>query len=149
MEFYIEEIKGFRAVGYKRSFEFENGENFVNIPLFWQEIIENGKLDKIICLMNCDPAGTIGICGEMREKDFDYYIAVSSDEDICDDLEDIVIETQSYAIFTCAMDKIQEVTKEIFSEWLPNSDYRYVDNAPELEIYPNENTCKICIPIMK
>ncbi len=40
MEYYIEEIKGFRAVGLKRNYNFKNGENFENIPKFWQEIME-------------------------------------------------------------------------------------------------------------
>ncbi len=99
--------------------------------------------------MNSSPNGLIGICANMRENDFDYFIAVSTNKEVPSNMDEIFIETQNYAIFDCTMDKIQETTKRILEEWLPNSEYNYIDNTPELEIYPDENSCKICIPIVK
>ncbi len=149
MEYRIETIERFRAVGYKRSYNFKNGENFEKIPLFWKEIFQTGDCHKITALSSCKPHGILGIVANLRDHDLDYYIAVSTDQKTPDGMEEISIETQSYAIFPCSMDKIQEVTKRILSEWLPNSEYSHVDNAPELEIYPDEIHCEICIPITK
>ncbi len=149
MEYRIETIESFRAVGYKRSFNFKNGENFEKIPLFWKEIFKHGECHNITALQNGKPQGLLGIVGNLREDDLDYYIAVSTNKKVPDGMEELTIATQSYAIFHCTMDKIQETTKRILSEWLPNSEYTHVDNAPELEIYPDEIHCKICIPVKK
>ncbi len=149
MEYYIEEIKGFRVVGLKRNFNFKNGENFEKIPVFWQETMQTGDFHNIIGLMDSEPKGILGICTNLRENDFDYFIAASSSKEVPNNMNELFIKTQTYAIFTCTMDKIQETTKRILGEWLPNSEYNLVENAPELEIYPDENTCKICIPIIK
>ncbi len=149
MEYCIEEIKGFRAVGLKRSYNCTNGENFVGIPKFWHEVMETGAFGGIMSLMDAEPFGSIGICANMRETDFDYLIAVSSSKDVPDGMEEIFIETQTYAVFTCKIPEIQDITRRIFSEWLPNSEYVHAENAAELEIYPDEDSCKICIPISK
>ncbi len=149
MEYYIEEIKGFRAVGLKRSFNFKNGENFEKIPFLWKEVMENGTFNNIMSLMDSEPIGVMGISANLRENDFDYYIAVSSSKDVPNNMEELLVPTESYAIFTCTMDKIQDTTRRIYGEWLPSSEYKHVENAPELEIYPDEKSCKICIPIEK
>ncbi len=149
MEYCIEEIRGFRAVGFKRSYSCVNGENFENIPKFWQEVMQNGEFEQIMSLMDSEPNGSMGICGNMIDLVFDYYIAVSSSKEVPEGMEEIFIETQNYAIFTCKIPQIQDITKKIFSEWLPNSEYVHAENAPELEIYPDEDSCKICIPIVK
>lgn len=149
MEYKIEEIKGFKAVGYKRSYNYKNGENFKKIPAFWQEVMEAGNL-KVLRELNTDKELFIlGVCANMRESDFDYYIATSTTDARPNDMEEINVATQTYAIFTCPLVEVQEVTKRIFAEWLPNSEYSHVPDAPELEIYLDEVTCKICIPIQK
>ncbi len=149
MEYEIKEIKGFRAVGLKRNYSFENGENFKEIPKFWQEIMQTGKLNELMGLMDSEPYGTLGISANMTATDFDYFIAVSSTKNTTTDMDQIFVETQNYAIFTASMDNIQDITKYVFSEWLPASEYKFVENAPCLEIYPDENTCLICTPICK
>ncbi len=149
MEYYIEEISGFRAVGFKRSYNYTNGENFENIPKFWQEVMQNGDFNQVMSLMNAEPFGPMGICGNMVDSVFDYYIAVSSSNEVPVGMDEIFIETQSYAIFTCKIPEIQDITKRIFSEWLPNSEYVHAENAAELEIYAEDDSCRICIPIAK
>ncbi len=148
MEYCIEEIKGFRAVGFKRRYNCTNGENFEKIPKFWQEVMENGSFNEVMSLMDSEPFGSIAICGNMKNDEFDYYIATSTSKEVPAGMEEITIETQSYAVFTCKIPEIQDITKRIFSEWLPSSEYQHA-NAPELEIYPDEDSCKICIPIVK
>ncbi len=149
MEYRIETIESFRAVGYKRAYNFKNGENFEKIPQFWQEIMQSGGGNKLMSLQQGKPHGMLGICGNMRNEDFDYFIAVASDVTLPEGMNEITIATQTYAIFPCSMDAIQDTTKRILAEWLPNSEYSHVEGAPELEVYPNDRDCEICIPIMK
>ncbi len=149
MEYRIEEIGSFRAVGVKKAFNFKTGENFEKIPLFWQEIFMNGVFNKIMEMGNTKPFGALGICTNMRDNDFDYYIGASTDKEIPEGMEELFVEKQTYAIFSCSMDKIQETTQRIFAEWLPNSEYDHAQNSPELEIYPDDKSCEICIPIVK
>ncbi len=149
MEYTIEEIKGFRAVGLKRTYNCQNGENFAKIPMFWQEVMTNGEFNNVMALMDGDIKGAMGICANFDGMNMDYFIAVASNRDVPTNMEDIFVETQSYITFTCTMDKLQETTKRIYGEWLPNSKYECIMDAPNLEIYPDEKNCKICVPIKK
>ncbi len=149
MDYSIEEIKGFRVVGLKRKYNCTNGENFQKIPMFWQEIMGTGEWNNILTLMEGKPSGVLGVCANFVENHLDYYIAVASNKEVPENMDELFIETQNYAVFTCTMEELQETTKRIFGEWLPNSEYKYVENAPNFEIYPDENSCKICVPIKK
>lgn len=147
MNYCIEEIKEFRAIGYKQTYSFKTGETFEEIPLFWTEVKKDGRFQKLLELNNATPMGLLGICTNQTDSEFDYFIACASTHD--EEMEEVLIKTQTYAIFTCSIEKIQETTKKILTEWLPNSDYDHAVNSPELEIYPDDKTCKICIPIKK
>lgn len=147
MDFTVKEIKEFKAAIYKKTFSFKNGENFKEIPLFWQEIMSNGKCDNLLILNNKEPKGVLGICDNFRENDFDYYIGVSTDISPLEKTEKINIKTNTYAAFVCEIKEIQETTKKIFEDFLPNSNYEIIKDTASLEIYKDEFMCEICVPI--
>ncbi len=149
MDYYIEEIKGFRAVGFKRRYDYTKGENFAKIPKFWQDIMENGGFKEVMSLMDSKPEGSLGICANFSHSEFDYFIAVSTSKEVPENMSEIFIETQNYAIFTCMIPEIQDVTRRIMGEWLPSSEYEQAMGAPNFELYPEGDSCKICIPIVK
>jgi len=148
MEFKIEEREGFRAVGFKRRFRTDNGENFREIPKMWEKAMSDETYDKLITLNNVDMRASLGICANMEGYEFDYYIATPSSMEEIGELEEIIIKPQLYAVFPCALEDIQEVTKRIFSEWLPNSEYKHA-SAPEIEVYYQDCSIEILIPIQK
>lgn len=147
MDYRIEEIQEFTAVGYKRNYNFETGENFEKIPAFWQEIMNSEKFGELLFFNDESLGGPLGICANMNESTFDYYIAVPSGLGVPRGLEAITVPTNTYAIFTCAIHEIQAMTKKIFEEWVPTQEFPFLESAPQLEIYPDDKTCEICIPI--
>jgi len=148
MEFKIEERAGFRAVGFKKRFRTDNGENFREIPKMWNKSMEDGTFENLMKLNDSEIKGCLGVCTNMEGVEFDYYIATPSDQKNVGELEEIVFKTQLYAIFPCTLEKIQEITKRIFSEWLPASEYKHA-SAPEIEMYYSDDSVEILIPIEK
>lgn len=55
-------------------------ENFARIPHEWDIALENGTLEKLYGIMNDKPEGLLGVSVH-NEKEWKYFIAVSSTED--------------------------------------------------------------------
>lgn len=157
MNYRIENKDTFRIVGVKAHYEMNVEENFAQIPQFWQETVQSGAFAKLFPLMNREPAGILGVSTCMNGKDFDYYIAVASDQDAPEGMESYTVPPCAWAIFTCVgpmPSAIQTLQKRIVSEWLPTSGYEYA-NAPDIEVYYEGNQqaqdyrCEVWLPIGK
>lgn len=157
MNYRIENKDTFRIVGVKAHYEMNVEENFAQIPQFWQETVQSGAFAKLFPLMNREPAGILGVSTCMNGKDFDYYIAVASDQDAPEGMEAYTVPPCTWAIFTCVgpmPSAIQTLQKRIVSEWLPTSGYEYA-NAPDIEVYYEGNQqaqdyrCEVWLPIGK
>lgn len=157
MNYRIEEKQGFRLVGYKETVNSENGINFKRIPEIWTEFMKNGMFEKIFKLSNGNPCGIMGVCANFKEKEFDYYCAVSSDKAAPENMSALEVNPSTWVVFECvgAMPKaLQDVWKRIFSEWFPSSGYECTD-GPEIEWYSEGDNQKddykseIWIPIVK
>ena len=108
-------------------------------------------------LSNLEPSGVLGVCANMRDGGFDYWIAAASTKDCPAGFEKLDIPAAQWAVFEVAgaMPKaIQDGFKRIFDEWLPFSGYQHAD-APEIEWYsvgdmssPNYRS-EIWIPVTK
>ena len=137
LDYRIEDRKAFRAVGVRKWFSTEGGYQLQEIPEFWNDVKTNGSGDLIFSLMDTEPCGCLGICGDMADGGFDYWIAVATSRASPPNLEETVIPAATWAIFEVAgaMPKaIQESWSRIFSEWLPSSGYDHA-KAPEIEWY--------------
>lgn len=138
MNYRIEVKKSFKVAGITRHFNSKNGENFIEIPKFWNEICKNGKYD--LLEKNQGKLGVMGICGNfnMETQDFDYSIVVEGDKlQGIDNYNLIEVPKLSFAIFECIgpmPDAMHKVYKRIFSEWFPATKYEHAD-GPELEVY--------------
>ena len=148
MEVKIEKRKGFRAVGFKRRFRTDNGENFSEIPKMWAKTMEDGTFEKLMNMNDGEIKGCLGVCTNMVGVEFDYYIATPSEGKDIGEWDELVFDPQLYAVFPCTIPTIQDVTKRIFSEWLPASEYQHAD-APEIEMYYPDESVEILIPIKK
>ncbi|NLD48579.1 MAG: AraC family transcriptional regulator [Clostridiaceae bacterium] len=157
MNYRIEKKEAFRIVGAKKHFELNVEENSVQVPKFWGEVIQNGRIGQIGQLSNKEPNGVIGVCTCMNGKDFDYYIAAATDKPLPENMHEYVVPATTWAIFECIgpmPSAIQELQKRIITEWLPTSGYEYAD-APDIEVYPEGDTsspdykCEVWLPIVK
>lgn len=166
MEYRIETKEAFRIIGAKKSLAADLEENFKETPLFWQQVSMDGTLEKLIPLMNQEPKGVMGISvgfetDAVDKNDFSgskgmaYYIAVASDANVLENTEEYIIPAFTWAIFsgTGAMPHaIQELEKQIVTEWLPSSGYEYA-NGPDIELYldanPSNATFEVWLPVVK
>ncbi len=157
MNYRIEKKEAFKIVGVKQHYSMSIDESFINVPLFWQKTAQSGIIPRLCGLMNKEPLGILGVSTCMNGKDFDYYIAVSTDQETLKDLVEYVVPQSTWAIFECigAMpNAIQDLQRRIVSEWLPNSGYEYA-NAPDIEVYFEGNQqaddykCEVWLPILK
>lgn len=157
MNYRIEKKGTFKIAGVKEHYSMDIEECFVNVPLLWQKTVQSGVIPRLCTLMNREPKGILGVSTCMNGKDFDYYIAVATDQETPEDMAEYYVPECTWAIFECigAMpDAIQNLQKRIVSEWLPNSGYEYA-NAPDIEVYFEGNQqaedykCEVWLPVEK
>lgn len=156
MQYRIEEKQGFCVVGKQESVSMQDGQNFIRIPAMWDEMPaeQYGVLEKEYA--NGQFPGMFGIIDMCYTDTLEYTIAVSSDKkELVDWVTAIDIPAATYAVFETPFAVIQDTTRMIFGDWLPNSGYEHA-MAPELEYYPagdmsdgNKYICEIWVPVVK
>lgn len=82
------------------------------------------------------PLGLLGVSSCNELDNWRYYIAVASSQAIKSDLEEYIVPSSTWAIFSGEGSNysIQELEKRIVTEWLSTSGYEY-GNAPDIEVY--------------
>ena len=102
----------------------------------------------------------VGLCADMYDNDFDYWIGTMTEEPCSEGFEEITIPACTWAIFEAIgvmrplPNSLQEIWGRIYSEWLPNSGYQHA-MVPEIEYYPvgdmmdPKYKCEVWIPIVK
>jgi AraC family transcriptional regulator len=135
-------LGAFSVVGVREFMATENGANFQNIPKMWDNVGEE-TFTKLQELSNLEPAGVLGLCGNMHDDGFDYWIAAATTKECPVGFEKLDVPACEWAVFEVigAMpNAIQDAYKQVFSEWLPASGYGHA-NAPEIEWYAAGDTC--------
>ena len=138
MNFRIETKEAFRIVGVREHMLLDVQENFARVPQFWAETVHSGRFGAIAGLNNCPPEGVLGVSTCMNGVDFDYFIATATDLPVASDMEEFLVPEATWAVFECIgpmPGAIQELQKQIISQWLPASGFEYAD-APDIEVYP-------------
>ncbi len=157
MNYRLEEKEAIRVVGVKKWFCSENGQQLKEIPKMWDEFSmeKEEMLDKIS--MN---HAMVGLCADMYDNGFDYWIGTMSDQPCPEGFEEMKIPACTWAIFEAVgpmrptPNALQEIYGRIYSEWLPNSGYEHAQ-IPEIEYYPAGDfndmkyKCEVWIPIKK
>lgn len=149
----IEKKPAFTVAGVKKTFRNDAEENL--IPYFWRDLPQE-TYDKIISQSGGEPKGLLGLCADFDgEHEFDYYIAVSTNNSETGELDIIQIQEATWAIFE-AEGTLMELLNRIWKEWFPSSGYRRADNSiPDVEVYfdydfPKENyTYELWYPVVK
>ena len=125
MDYKIVEKEEFTVIGKSAEFTTKDGENLRGIPLFWQEVNEDGTSDKLIEIgVDKD---LLGICTDMNhaQETFSYRIAVEGGpETDPQGYATTVIPAATWAVFTSVgpmPHAIQKVWGAVFQEWFPSS----------------------------
>jgi AraC family transcriptional regulator len=141
MDYSIIEKAAFDVAVTTRRFTTENEQNFKDIPKWWQEFLASPDWEKMLSL-NGNALGkvtgstTLGICfADDKPADFAYGIAVELPAGAAaGPFEKKNIPAATWAVFPCALGNLQDITRRIFSEWLPSVPFEHAEK-PELEVY--------------
>ena len=103
----------------------------------WDSVTEEIK-EKITTLSN--NAGVVGLCADMYDGGFDYWIGCMSDKECPQEFEEMSIPASLWAVFEIigtvrpVPNAMQDIWKSIYSEWLLNLGYEHA-MLPEIEYY--------------
>ncbi len=157
MEPTIKAKASFSIIGIELKTTTRDGLNFIEIPRFWQTVLKKGQIANIPDRKS--PETILGICMDFAsDGSFSYIIGaeVTSTENTPDDMACKTIPAAEYAVFTThgkLPDSIQQVTRYIYQQWLPNSAYQRTDSA-DFELYdersmdPENGEVDIYVPIV-
>ena len=152
MNYRIEEKEAFRVIGIKEKISTAGGQNFVQVPKFWQRACANGQYEEVIARRMIGSNVVYGICTNFGAESFEYYIAVRNDKEMDKKIEELIIPASKWVVFTCdKLEEIQQTFKRLYSEWFPSSGYEHA-GTPEVECYYDEgerNKYEVWIPITK
>lgn len=153
MNYRIETKEAFRIVGVSVPLHKDIEQNFAVIPQKWQQIAEDGTLQRLAGMMDTPPMGVLGVSTCNDAEPWRYYIAVSSRQPT-GDLEEYTVPAATWAVFAGegTNASIQELERRIVTEWLPTSGYEY-GSAPDVEVYlspdPEHAKYEVWIPVVK
>lgn len=154
MNYRIEKKESFRIVGVSEPLEEEIEKNFEIVLKMWVTATMNGTIPRLATIMDGMPMGMLGVSSCNESDNWRYYIAVASSQPIESNLEEYIVPSSVWAIFSGegSSQSIQELEKRIVTEWLPTSGYEY-GNAPDIEVYLNADTenaqYEVWIPVSK
>lgn len=149
LEYKIVQKAQFTVTGFVRKFNIKTSQT--EIPKFWQEHMSSAAVKEIW--------GTYGICLDDK-ADFSYMIAddYTPWKERSNGAEIKVIPAGTWAVFPCRgalPQSIHNLTKRIFTEWLPANGAYKKAGAVEIEYYPQESDnsendyCEIWIQVEK
>lgn len=159
MNYKIIEKESFAIIGKQKKITAVNGENFKQVPEFWNECMRDGSYEWIR-----SKAGKLGILGvSMDLQNFDegfftYMIGVEKIRDtLPKEYTSVTIPAATWAVFESIgplPETLHDIVRRIFSEWFPATGYQHAC-APELEVFPvgdmysSDYRCEVWIPIKK
>lgn len=153
MQYRIETKEAFRILGVSAPLEQEIEKDFAVVPGLWQEAAANGTIQKLAGMMDAPPMGILGVSACNNEEQWKYFIAVSSTKASAG-FEEYTVPASTWAVFsgTGTNQSIQELERQIITQWLPASGYEYA-NAPDIEVYlnpdPQNAQYQVWIPVVK
>ncbi|MCI8415666.1 MAG: AraC family transcriptional regulator [Ruminiclostridium sp.] len=153
MQYRIETKDAFQIVGVSVPLSKDMEENFSTLPAKWAEVSTNGTLQALLGMMDRQPMGVLGVNFCPNDEPWRYYIAVASSQ-TPEGWACRTVPAATWAIFSGSGPhfSIQELERQILTQWLPTSGYAYGD-APDLEVYldPNPENARyeVWIPVVK
>lgn len=163
MNYRIEAKEAFRVVGSRTQItppSLEDNRALMEIPEFWGKFGASGGIGRLCSLMNTQIQGVLGVgIGDPEgSKGNYYYIAVASSLPAPEWMHELTVPASTWAIFESIGPNptaIQNLQRQIYTQWLPNSGYEYNPYAPDIEVYSDGNQqasdykCWVWLPIIK
>lgn len=143
--------------GVEKIISTNNGQNFVEIPKLWDEVMQSGTFEFL--LEKADDMGVVGICYDHDNENntFKYMIGIANTDAEIKNGTTVTFKPETYASFKSvgALPKaLQNTIEQIYSEWFPSSNYEHSE-GPEFEVYSKGNgfdkdyVCYYWVPIVE
>jgi AraC family transcriptional regulator len=126
------------------------------IPGLWDVFAHRSK--EISHRINKEESYGVIVNMDKLSGQFDYYagVAVAQPFEIPEGMQSIEIPAQNYAIFDCTLPTLMKTIGQVYSEWLPDSNFART-SGPEFELYDQRwhagpdgsQEMSICIPVEK
>ena len=151
MNYKLEQMDAFTVVGVERMFHMDN--SMQEVPKFWAEFDAKGFAQKVVPMF--------GICFDGDAKgNFPYMIGepLKPGQKVEEGFVTHEVPAHLWARFSCVgpmPGAIQDVTKQIYSEWLPTNGVYEIAQNIEIEMYTEgditsaEYYSEVWIPIKK
>lgn len=134
-----------------------NDDTNTEIPDFWKECSKDGTFD--VLSGRAKHQSMFGLCSPVDKTSNNFRYGIGKETDLneidIDGFEVWVIDHPLWAVFSCIGDTpdcIGEVWSRIFKEFLPGSEYEFIEYT-DFEYYPKDGEeglfCEIWIPISK
>lgn len=148
MEYKIEKWDAFDLVLHTETFEPETDETA--IPEIWKVYNAQQDFRKV--------PGEIGTCASLNDDNLRVYgigCMAEKVDSIPDGFQRIHVPAYTWAIFKCvgpAADSFKRIWHQIYSEWLPASDYEFLTDAYLEKLLPGDTGAadyvgEMCIPV--
>jgi len=155
MNYRIIKKEAFRIVGVAEPLQNDIEKNFEAVPKMWQKAAMDGTLGTLATMMDQEPMGILGVSDCNAQGNWRYFIASASSKPAGDTFEEYMVPAATWAVFSgegAMPNSIQELEKQIVTEWLPTSGYEY-GTAPDIEVYLNadlqNSKFEVWIPVIK
>jgi AraC family transcriptional regulator len=160
MDYKILKKPAFSIAMKSRKFTTVNGQNFKEIPVWWQEFLASPDCAALTGLNSNAPGAMtggvmLGVCyGAADTGEFSYAIAVELPDGAgAGKFEKMEIPATTWAVFDCTLGKSQEISVQIFGEWYMSTGYEH-PGTPDMEVYLPEGEgddmkCQIWAPVVK
>lgn len=159
--FRIEKKESFRVVGYYVHTTNQKNKGRKDSPALWVKFREENLQEQLMPLMNQEPFGLLGICTYNVDSDdsrkFDYYIAVSSDQEPKEEMGSYIVPAATWAVFPCTPETIGKTEVNAIMKWLPKSGYKAINSGyitgcmngpyPDIEHYDKDGSVEIWVAI--
>lgn len=164
MEHRIVELDNYKLVGFKKESTNENQQGMKDLPAFWNEILSSDSQASLLPLINREPFSLIGASfynvDEVDSKRFDYYIGVATTGKTPEDMEEIEVPANIWAVFPCTRATNHQTQYNIVTKWAPNSEEYallntgymtgdMVSGGPDIEVFGQGDEVEIWVPVKK
>jgi AraC family transcriptional regulator len=159
MNYKIIEKGSFSVVGKQTRISAVDGENFNQVPKFWDDCMNDGSYEWL--RSKASKLGVMGVSMDLQNFNNGFFTYMMGIEKIKDTLPkgytSVTIPAETWAVFESVgplPGAIGDITRRIFAEWFPATGYQH-DCAPELEVFPegdiysSDYKCEVWIPVKK
>lgn len=144
MEYVVVKQENLTFTGIERTFTTKDGQNFKEIPVLWQEVMQDGTWERL--LQEADELGVVGMCYDFNHEteEFKYMIGIRKETIDAENMVSVSFKDQTFASFTskgALPQALQSTIQQVFSEWFPSSNYEH-SGGPEIEVYAKGDASK-------